>query len=103
MVIYEVSVDVDVAIRAEYLQWLERHVAEILALRGFTGADVFDVLDPADAAVMRICMQYRLVDDAALAAYLHHHAPRLRAEGIERFGTRMRAQRRVMRPLHGFA
>jgi antibiotic biosynthesis monooxygenase (ABM) superfamily enzyme len=99
MVVYEVSVEVDAPIRADYLAWLEGHVAEILALPGFTGCDVFEVTDPADDATLRVCMQYRLVDEAALAAYLRDHAPRLRAEGAERFGTRMRASRRVMRPL----
>lgn len=99
MVVYEVSVDVDAAIRADYLQWLDGHVAEILALPGFTGADVFEVVDPADGDLLRVCMQYRLVDADALASYLREHAPRLRAEGVERFGTRMRAQRRVMRAL----
>ena len=97
--VYEVSVDVDAGIRAEYLDWLAGHVAEILALPGFTGADVFEVVDPADADVLRVCMRYRLVDADALADYLHTHAPRLRADGVARFGTRMRAQRRVMRPL----
>ena len=99
MVVYEVSVEVEAEIRADYLHWLEDHVAEILALPGFTGCDVFEVLDPAGDDALRVCMQYRLVDEAALAAYLQAHAPRLRADGLARFGTRMRAQRRVMRPL----
>lgn len=99
MVVYEVNVDVDASIRGDYLRWLEGHVAEILALPGFTGADVFDVVEPADGDTLRVCMQYRLTDADALAAYLRDHAPRLRADGAARFGTRMRAQRRVMRPL----
>ena len=99
MVTYEVSVDVDAAIRDDYLRWLDAHVAEILALPGFTGADVHEVVDPADPALLRVCMHYRLVDDAALADYLRDHAPRLRADGFARFGERMRATRRVMRPL----
>jgi len=99
MVVYEVSVDVDAAIGAEYLHWLGGHVAEILALPGFTGADVFEVVEPRDDALLRVCMQYRLVDADALELYLREHAPRLRADGVARFGTRMRAQRRVMRAL----
>jgi antibiotic biosynthesis monooxygenase (ABM) superfamily enzyme len=98
-VVYEVSVEVDASIRADYLQWLEAHVAEILALPGFTGADVFEVVDPAAGDALGVCMQYRLVDADALATYLREHAPRLRADGVARFGTRMRARRRVMRPL----
>lgn len=100
MLVYEVSVDVDTSMREEYLRWLKPHVAEILALPGFFGADVWEVIDPADPGVLRVCMHYRLADDDALATYLRDHAPRLRADGIARFGERMRAQRRVMRPLH---
>lgn len=98
-VVYEVSVDVDAGLREDYLRWLGPHVAEILALPGFEGAETFEVVDPADPALLRVCMRYRLADAAALDDYLRDHAPRLRADGIARFGDRMRATRRVMRPL----
>lgn len=101
MLVYEVNIAVDADLRDEYLGWLRAHVDEILALPGFAGAEVFDVAEPADASELRVCVQYRLVDDAALQAYLRDHAPRLRADGTARFGTRMRAQRRVLVPLGG--
>lgn len=100
MVVYEVNIDIDPAIRAEYLAWLRPHVDEILALPGFSGADVFEVVDPAcDDGWIGICTQYRLADRAALDAYLREHAPRLRADGVARFGDRMRGRRRVLAPL----
>ena len=100
MRVYEVNVEIDAAIRSDYMRWLRAHVDEILALPGFTGAELFEVLDPAPtASTHRVCVQYRLVDDAALEAYLRDHAPRLRADGIARFGERMRATRRVLRPI----
>lgn len=43
-------------------------------------------------------MHYVLRDAAALDAYLHEHAPRMRADGVARFGDRFRASRRVLRP-----
>lgn len=46
MVIYEVNIDLAAGVRAQYLAWLENHVAEICALPGFTGAEVFEVTDP---------------------------------------------------------
>ena len=102
MVVYEVTADVDAAIRADYVSWLRGHVEEILALPGFLGADVDEVVDPVAPGRYRVCMRYRLVDAAALAAYIESHAPRLRAEGIARFGERVTTQRRVLRPLAGF-
>jgi hypothetical protein len=97
-VAYEVNIDLDAAVEAEYRAWLRDHVAGILALPGFIGARVFDVLDPPPAEDrVSICVHYRLHDEASLQAYFDQHAARLRAEGAARFGGRFRASRRVMR------
>lgn len=101
--VYEVNIEVDAALRNEYLAWLRGHVAEILALPGFTGAELFEV-EPATADApgrTALCVQYRLADAGALDTYLREHAPRLRADGIARFGDRFRAHRRVLRGLGG--
>jgi len=97
--IYEVNIEVDAAIEDDYRSWLRAHVAEILALPGFIDAQLFDVLEPppADGRVA-LCVHYRLGDAAALEAYLREHAPRLRAEGVARFGGRFSAARRVLLP-----
>lgn len=96
-VIYEVDVEIDSAIAADYRDWLRGHVAEMLELPGFGSAKVYDVVDPAPSAgCIRLCVQYRLRDRDALDAYLREHAPRMRADGVARFGDRFRAQRRVL-------
>lgn len=97
-VIYEVNLDIDANIASEYRAWLREHVAEICALPGFTGAQPFDVLDPAAAdGRVQLCVQYALTDAAALETYLRDHAPRLRADGMARFGGKFTATRRVLR------
>lgn len=97
-VIYEVSVHVDPSIEADYRRWLPGHVGELLAIPGFVGARVFDVVEPrADDGWVGLCMQFTLVDQAALDAYLLAHAARLRADGVARFGALFRATRRVLR------
>jgi hypothetical protein len=99
-IVYEVNVDLDAAIERDYHAWLDAHVCEILALPGFTGARVFDVLEPKpDTGRVTLCVQYALRDSAALDAYLRDHAPRLRADGVARFGDRFRAHRRVLRDI----
>ena len=98
--LYEVNIDLDADVRAAYRAWLDGHVAEILALPGFTQAVVFEVLDPPPApGRVALCVQYRLSGADALDAYLREHAPRLRADGLARFGGRFTASRRVLRPL----
>jgi hypothetical protein len=94
---YEVEIDLDAAIEADYRAWLQGHVAEILALPGFTGACVQDVLEPPPAAGrVTLCVRYLLRDHAALQEYLTRHASRLRADGMARFGGRFDARRRVL-------
>lgn len=94
---YEVDIELDAGIEADYRAWLNDHVAEILALPGFTGACVQDVLEPAPApGRSALCVRYVVRDHAALQHYLAEHAPRLRAEGVARFGGRFRATRRVL-------
>lgn len=96
-VVYEVNLDVDAAIAGAYRAWLDAHVAAMLALPGFVGARVLDVVDPPPAPGRAAwCVHYALRDDAALDAYLREHAPRMREEGLQRFGDRFRASRRVL-------
>ena len=101
-VVYEVNLAVEQALLAEYRAWLVAHVAEIVALPGFTGASTWDVVDPpAPAGHAQLCVQYALRDAAALEAYLRDHAPRLRADGLARVGARVTATRRVLAPAPG--
>lgn len=95
-VVYEVSLDVEAGIAAEYRAWLASHVAQMLELPGFESAQVFDVHEPVDAGRVAWCVHYRLRDVAALEAYLRDHAARMRAEGAARFGERFRARRRIL-------
>ncbi len=97
-VIYEVNIEVDAAAHDAYRAWLQDHIAEIIALPGFTGAKVFDVLEPpASAGRVGLCVQYALQNRETLDDYLRDHAPRLRADGLSRFGDRFVATRRVLR------
>ena len=97
-VVYEVNIDLDAGVEAEYRDWLRHHVDEILALPGFIDARAFDVVDPPPApGRIAICTHYRLRDEAALQDYFDLHAARLRADGIARFGGKFAASRRVLR------
>lgn len=98
MIVYEVNLEIDAGIATEYRRWLDAHVAEVLALPGFTGARILEVLEPAGPATrIALCVQYLLLDAAALDSYLRVHAPRLRADGVARFGDGFRAHRRILR------
>ena len=97
--VYEVNLEFDRVIEADYRAWLATHMRDILALPGFTGAEVFEVLDPPPTAGrIGLSVRYFMRDRAALDDYQREHAPRLRAEGLKRFGEEgVRIRRRVLR------
>lgn len=97
-IIYEVNVFVQRDIEDHYRQWLDKHIAEILALPGFIDAQSFDVQQDDTDGDVAICVHYRLESRAALDNYFEQHAARLRADGVARFGDRFRAARRVLMP-----
>jgi len=98
-VIYEVNLDVEPGIARDFESWLHEHVRHMLSLQGFRSARVFAVNDEAagtDDAPHRFTVHYVLENQAALDRYLAEDAARLRQEGLDRFGHRFIASRRVM-------
>lgn len=105
MVVYEVNLAVDAEIAAAYRAWLEPHIAEVLAVPGFLSAEWWDVEDSDRQPGNRVrwCVQYRVDSREALHAYFDEHAARLRGDGLERFGGRFEASRRILALRSGHA
>jgi hypothetical protein len=97
-VIYEVALELDPRIVGEYDTWLELHMREVLEQEGFEAGRVFRLEPPADDGWSRRVVQYHVRSRDDLDAYLAGPAEALRAKGLERFGTRFRASRRVLVP-----
>jgi hypothetical protein len=100
MVVYEVNLEVDAAVAEAYAAWLAPHVGEVLAVPGFVSAEWWAVEDDdrQPGGAVRWCVQYRVESRAALQTYFDEHADRLRGDGLDRFGGRFRATRRVLLP-----
>lgn len=94
VVVYEVNPSVPVARADEFRAWILPHIEEILALEGFVGATLLE--EGERDGRQHFVVHYRLRDAAAFARYEAGHAPRLRADGLERFGGELRATRRVL-------
>jgi len=94
-VLYEVDLDADAAIAGPFDTWLRDHIADLLALPGFRSAEILENTSPVPDRIRRT-VQYRLNDQASLDNYLRVHAPRMREQGIERFGDRFTSDRRVL-------
>jgi antibiotic biosynthesis monooxygenase (ABM) superfamily enzyme len=100
MIFYEVTLEVDREIAADYLHWLKVHMVQMLALPGFVDAQRFARTDTPEAERATFVVRYRLRDQAALDAYFANHAADMRADGLRAFGTRFSATRRVLRELN---
>src|SRR5690606_23409873 len=97
--VYEVTVSVDRAILDEFDAWLEQHIREMLELPGFISAETFESEAGSPDRVGRI-VHYVLESDDALEEYLAGPAEEMRRAGALRFGDRLEASRRVLRPAH---
>jgi len=97
MIVYVIELDVDAALANEYLPWLRAHAQEMLDLPGFTGAEVFECLEPApEPGRVGYAVHYRLRDRATFEGYLREHAGRMREQGLRAFGDRVRARRALL-------
>jgi hypothetical protein len=97
--IYEVECELDPDIVADYDAWLPGHVQDVLACAGFLGAAIEAPEMPPGTRQRRI-IRYELESAAALDHYLENEATRLRTETAQRFGGRVRCERRALKPRH---
>lgn len=92
MVIYEVQLTVEALIRDEFREWLEDHVLQMLGIEGFESAEILRDEARPDVFVVH----YRLGTREALQRYFNEHSSRMRQDGIQRFGSKFKAERRIL-------
>ena len=101
-IVYEVNLAVQPGVVDAFRAWLHRHVDEMVAIDGFTGAEIRELTEPRDPeAAVTWSVRYYLESEAALENYLRDHAERMRADGMQRFGGRFTASRRILGPVLG--
>jgi hypothetical protein len=95
VLIYEVTLEVDPEIEDRVFRWLEGHVAEMGDLEPIRDARLFRSVD-AEVGKAVFVAHYRMDSRRNYQDYLDRHAERMRADGIERFGGRIRPSRRLL-------
>ncbi len=100
MTIYEVNLTVTADIDS-FALWLDEHIREILRIDGFVSAEWFEV-EHDTPNEKQWTVHYRLHNRESLDAYFTHHAERMRADGLQRFGGKFSATRRVLGVCRGF-
>jgi len=94
--IYEVTLTIERDIAEPFDQWLAEHVEDMLDLPGFVSARVFE-MDDDDEGYARRVTHYYLESENHLEQYFADNASDMRQSGIDRFGDRFRASRRILR------
>ena len=93
--IYEVNLNINEDIYADFMFWLKDHVNEMLQFPGFMQASFFkEELDGA-SGIEKLTVQYQLDSKDNLDRYLTEYAPAMREDGIKRFNDKFSATRRI--------
>lgn len=101
MLIYEVNLEVNVAIFDEYMAWLKPHIKELLVLEGFLKANIlFDKKDEKKH-LKKISVAYYINDYQSYLNYIEHQAPQMRKAALERFNGQFRVNSRRVLDIEG--
>lgn len=94
MIIYNVTVNVDESIHADWLNWMQnKHITDVLKTGLFLKAKLVKVLVEEEMGGTTYAVQYFTDSRAKLEDYYLNHAPRLRQEGLVLFADKMLAFR----------
>ncbi len=94
MVIYEVNLRIDNDVTEVAAGWIRQHIRTMLNEDGFETATWY-FQDPEETCQVWT-IHYRVASWRLLEKYLETIAPAMRADALERFGERMRAERRFL-------
>ena len=93
--IYEVNLVIPTDIKKEYNQWLAEHIEEMLTFDGFLKAEVYQV-ESNISTEYKLCVQYHLENRQTMSNYEQLHAEKMRGEGILKWGSQVKASRRLL-------
>jgi antibiotic biosynthesis monooxygenase (ABM) superfamily enzyme len=98
MVIYEVNLDINNEIFDQFKAWLIKHVNEMIKFSGFIEAKIL-LENTGSKEKKNVTCCYLLDSQKSLESYLTQHAPAMRQDGINKFGNKFSATRRVFEVL----
>lgn len=97
MITYNVTVSVDKAIEAEWVQWMKgEHINKVIATGLFGGYKFYKVLSHDDPATSTYCAMYFAPTLNDFVKYLNDFAPALRAEADVKFPGKFAAFRTLL-------
>jgi hypothetical protein len=100
MIIYNVTVKVDKAIAADWLEWMQSdHIPAILATKCFNGYKLVQVLEPDDSDDPTYAVQYFADSMEDYKNYISEHAAEMRKQATDKWGDSFVAFRSLLREI----
>lgn len=97
MIIYNVTIKVQNAIKEDWLAWLKNeHIPEVIGTGCFTQAIVLQLLEVDNAEGTTYAVQYHAESKANYNRYIENHAAAMRQKGYDKWGDAFIAFRSVM-------
>lgn len=103
MIIYNVTVNIEESMHHEWLHWMKtKHIQEVLNTGKFISARLIQVLIEEEMGGVTYAVQYLTDSREKLESYYLIDAPRLREEGMKKFGDKMVAFRTELQLVEDF-
>lgn len=100
MIIYNVTLNVDEDVAAEWLEWMKTvHIPDVMATGLFLDNRICRVLAEEEGG-LTYAVQYTCADMDTYERYKAEHAPRLQAETQKKYGGRFAAFRTLLEVVH---
>lgn len=94
MIIYEVNLTIEENIYGEYCSWLTDHISLMMKQQGFIGYNMSADIEKS-GSYKSITIWYYLDNIDSLNNYLKNYSKDMRNDGINKFGDKFSASRRV--------
>jgi hypothetical protein len=98
MLIYQVTLEVDPSIENEFVEWMLPHIKEVVEIGNFDSAEWFALENPINT-VKSWTILYRTANEQVLEKYLANHSPKLREEGVNLFGEKLKTSRQILKTM----
>ncbi|MDQ3101947.1 MAG: DUF4286 family protein [Bacteroidota bacterium] len=100
MILYNVTVNIDLEVEKEWLQWMKDvHIPEVMSTGLFVSSRMYRVLSD-DVGGNTYAIQYSCASMEQYERYRDQHAQRLQAETQRNYGGRFVAFRTLLEVVH---
>jgi hypothetical protein len=101
MFIYNVTIHIDHSIHEAWLQWMnETHIPDVMKTGCFEKSVFVKILETDETEGPTYAVQYYALSKAQYNRYIDLYAPKLRKDGMDKWGNKFIAFRTLMEVLN---